>query len=402
MRVLSLTNKNDLHQELARIGVDQAAWEIFSAKSENLVIKLKRLPSGLANILKQTALALGADCALHRSIIAGRKRFTDALLFANLRQLARIQERLSYQPFAGKDWGKALIDLAKRYCQTDSIIKIGDKTFDLAKKTYLMGILNITPDSFSDGGKYFDAQAAISRAETIEAEGADLIDIGAESTRPGSNPITAQEELERLLPVLKVIRKKLKIPISIDTYKSEVARVVLNEGADMINDITGLGYDKKMGEVIAKYRVPCIIMHIKGMPKNMQKRPYYKDTMEEIYEYLENRVNWAVANGIAKNKIIIDPGIGFGKRLTDNYTILRRLEELKGLGRPILVGPSRKSFIGLTLNLPVTERLEGTIAACVMAINNGANFLRVHDVSAIKRAVLIVEAIKGDFDAKYF
>jgi dihydropteroate synthase len=394
VRVLNLTNVNDLAQELARIGVDSKAWDIFSAKLENFTIKIEHLPAGLANILKQTALALGADCAQHRQIITGRKKFSDVILFANLRQLKRIGERLSYQPFSGQKLARDIIDLVKKHQPENLSLKIGKKVFYFAKRTYLMGILNITPDSFSDGGRYLDTDRAIGRAEVIEAEGADLIDLGAESTRPGSKPINPQAELSRLIPVLRVIRKKLRIPISVDTYKSEVAKAVLSEGADMINDISGLNFDKSMAKIIAKFDVPCIIMHIKGKPKSMQKNPRYKDTMSEIYDYLANSMNQAQANGINPKKIIIDPGIGFGKRLEDNYMILRRLSELKSLGRPIMVGPSRKSFIGMTLNLPVVERLEGTIAASVIAIIQGANLLRVHDVAQVKRAALMTDAIK--------
>ncbi|MEO0093975.1 MAG: dihydropteroate synthase [candidate division WOR-3 bacterium] len=395
MRILSLGNETDLLTELARVGVDKAAWDIFFAKSNTFVIKIENLSCGLANILKQTALALGADCALHRNVITGRKKISDGLLFANPRQLERIAERLAYQPLGASQLGAELLKLLANHCANGQKIKIGNKNFELRKRTYIVGILNITPDSFSDGGKYFTTQTAIDRALAIEAEGADLIDIGAESTRPGAKPITPKEELRRLLPVLKVLQRRLSIPISVDTYKSEVAETVLQEGAALINDISGLSFDKRMAEVIAKFNVPCIIMHIKGTPKTMQKNPHYQDTMAEIYNYLKNALIKAKAAGIDLAKTIVDPGIGFGKRLEDNYTILRRLNELKGLGRPILVGPSRKSFIGLTLNLPVEERLEGTIAACIIAIMQGANFLRVHDVCAVKRAAFVCDAIRN-------
>lgn len=397
VRILSLINENDLFQELTRIGVDNQAWDIFSAKSENLTIKLEHLSAGLANILKQTALSIGADCAMHRHIITGRKKFTDVLIFANLRQLERIEERLLYQPLGGKRLAYDLRELIEKHHSKNLKIKIRNRIFDFTKRTYLMGILNITPDSFSDGGKFFAADSAIKQAEKIESEGADLIDIGAESTRPGSEPISLKEELKRLIPVLKVIRKRLKIPISVDTYKSAVAKVVLQEGADMINDISGLRFDKQMVEVIAKSDVPCIIMHIKGKPKSMQKNPHYKDLMAEIFDFLAESLNYAKSAGINLKKTIIDPGIGFGKRLEDNYAILRRLAELKSLGRPIMVGPSRKSFIGSTLNLPVGERLEGTIVASVVAIMQGANILRVHDISAVKRAAIMTQAIKNRF-----
>jgi dihydropteroate synthase len=274
-------------------------------------------------------------------------------------------------------------------------IQCGSKILDLSHRTHIMGILNVTPDSFSDGGKYFDSELAIERGIQMTEDGADIIDIGAESTRPGAEPVSAGEELQRIIPVLDGLLKQLDVLISVDTYKSSVAEAVLKAGAHLINDISGLRFDPKMSEVVAKYQVPVIIMHIKGQPRNMQQNPYYDDLIGEIYEYLAEGIQLAEGAGIKQENIIIDPGIGFGKRLMDNYEILRRLNELKGLGCPILIGPSRKSFIGRVLDLPIDQRLEGTIAAVAIGIQNGAHIVRVHDVKQIAKACRIIDLLVG-------
>lgn len=271
--------------------------------------------------------------------------------------------------------------------------ELPSRTLSLDKKTYLMGILNLTPDSFSDGGQYQSPSQALTRAKEMVAEGADIIDLGAESTRPGSVPISVDEECSRLLPALKMIREELPIPISVDTYKSQVASEALKLGADIINDISGLHFDPKLAGTIREFNAACVIMHIKGTPKDMQKDPFYENLWDEIIGYLKSGLARAQAAGIKPERIVVDPGIGFGKRLSDNYKIIKELDRLKVLGRPILIGPSRKSFIGLTLNLPVGDRLEGSIAASVLAIVNGACILRVHDVRSIRRAATLTDAI---------
>jgi len=223
-------------------------------------------------------------------------------------------------------------------------------------------------------------------------DGADIIDVGGESTRPGSEPVPLEEELRRVIPVIKEIVKRTDVPISIDTYKSEVARQALDNGAVIVNDISGLRFDEKMVEVIAQYNASVVIMHIKGTPKTMQQNPCYDDVISEIYGYLSEGIERAQSYGI--KQIIVDPGIGFGKRLVDNLEIIRRLREFKSLGYPILIGVSRKSFIGNILNLPVEERLEGTAGAVAISVWNGANIVRVHDVKEMTRVVRIVDAIK--------
>jgi len=258
-----------------------------------------------------------------------------------------------------------------------------------------MGILNVTPDSFSDGGEFYQPEQAIERGIQMAEEGADIIDIGAESTRPGAEPISTEEELQRLVPVLEGLLKKVAVPISIDTYKSSVAETALKAGAHIMNDISGLRFDLQMKDVVAKYRVPVVIMHIKGEPRNMQQNPYYDDLIGEIYGYFDESIRIAEGAGIKRENIIVDPGISFGKRLMDNYEILRRLYEFQGLGCPILIGPSRKSFIGKVLDLPPDQRLEGTIAAVAIGIQNGAHIVRVHDVKEISRACRIIDLLVG-------
>ena len=253
----------------------------------------------------------------------------------------------------------------------------------------------MTPDSFSDGGLYFDRRVAIERAFKMIEEGADIIDIGGESTRPGSESITIDEELRRTIPVIKALAKDIKVPLSIDTYKSEVAKRALDAGASMVNDISGLRFDPEMSKVVSEYKVPVVIMHIKGTPRNMQVNPVYEALVPEIMDYLREGIRIAIKAGIAEDKIIIDPGIGFGKTFDHNLEIIKNLYEFTFLEKPILIGTSRKAFIGKILgDVPVTERLEGTAAAIALSIVNGANIVRVHDVKEMVRVAKVADAIK--------
>lgn len=260
-----------------------------------------------------------------------------------------------------------------------------------------MGIINTTPDSFSDRGRHFKKSAAVDGCLRMVDEGADIIDIGGESTRPGSNPVSMEEELSRTLPVIESVSLKVKVPISIDTYKAEVARRALDAGASMVNDISGLSFDPDMPEVVSRYGVPVVIMHIKGSPKNMQKDPFYDALIPEITDYFRSRMAFAVKAGISEDRIIIDPGIGFGKTFDHNLQILRNLGEFTSLGRPVLVGPSRKAFIGKILDgAPVTDRMEGTAAAVAISIMHGANIVRVHDVKEMSKVAKVADAIKRE------
>ncbi len=258
-------------------------------------------------------------------------------------------------------------------------------------KTAIMGILNITPDSFSDGGIYYhNTELALRHTEVMIADGADIIDLGGQSSRPGADIIPPEEEIDRILPILQELKDEIRVPISVDTFKPAVAKVALENGASIINDITGLT-DPKMRYIVAEHKATAIIMHMKGDPKTMQECPTYDDVVAEIKEFFLRQIDAATADGISD--IILDPGIGFGKTVQHNLELLRRLSEFTDLGFPLLVGASRKSFIGHITGLPVTNRLEGTLAANVVASLNGTSIVRVHDVRQTARALQISDAI---------
>ncbi len=268
-------------------------------------------------------------------------------------------------------------------------------SLDFSKKTYIMGVLNVTPDSFSDGGLFFNEKKAVEHAHRLIEEGADIIDIGGESTRPGSEPVPVEEEIRRTIPVIKAISREIKVPISIDTYKSEVAKHALDAGASIVNDISGLRFDPEMPKVVAEYGVPVIIMHIKGRPKDMQQSTVYEALIPEIMDYIRASILLARNFGILEDRIIIDPGIGFGKTFEHNLEIIKNLKEFTLLGRPVAVGVSRKAFIGKILgDVPPSERLEGTASAVAISIFNGANIIRVHDVKEMAKVAKVADAIK--------
>jgi len=267
------------------------------------------------------------------------------------------------------------------------------KTFELGQKTWLVGVVNVTPDSFFDGGLYFEPARAIERALALAAEGADIIDVGGESSRPGSSPIPAKEEKKRILPVVEVLKQKDDVLISVDTTKAEVAEAALAAGADIINDISAGRFDPRMLPVAARSGAAVILMHMKGTPRTMQIAPHYDDVVGEVKAFLSERLEAAESCGLPRESILLDPGIGFGKQIDHNLILLNNLGALAGLGRPLVVGISRKSFIGKILKLEAQDRLEGTIAAAVVSILRGASLLRVHDIQAVRRAITVAEAI---------
>ena len=265
---------------------------------------------------------------------------------------------------------------------------IGNKDFDLNNQVYVMGILNVTPDSFSDGGKWNDIDKALYHTESMIKDGAAIIDIGGESTRPGYIPVSVSEEAERVSPYIERIKKEFNIPVSIDTYKSAVAEAAIKAGADMINDIWGFKGDNAMAGIASKYNVPCCLMH----NRDVEKSPYV-NFMDDVLEDLQESINIGTAAGVSKEKIIIDPGVGFGKSLEENLRVMKGLDMLHRLGCPILLGTSRKSMIGLTLDLPVNERLEGTLATTVFGVQKGCSIIRVHDVKENYRAIKMTKAM---------
>jgi len=264
----------------------------------------------------------------------------------------------------------------------------------MRRRTAVMGIVNVTPDSFSDGGKYFAPARAVARGEQMAQDGADIVDIGGESTRPGARPVSAEDEIARVIPVIRGLRRKISIPISVDTTKAQVARAALDEGADLVNDISALGFDPAMAALVAREKVPVVLMHMQGTPRTMQHSPAYEDVVEEVKSYLKGRVQFAVQAGVDAERIVVDPGIGFGKNLEHNLALLRGLAALAALGRPVLVGTSRKTFIGKLLDAAPEERLEGSLAAAVATALAGANMVRVHDVKEAARALRIADALR--------
>jgi len=278
--------------------------------------------------------------------------------------------------------------------QESPILRCGNQTFDFAERTYVMGILNITPDSFSDGGRFLNHSEALGHAKQMVDEGADIIDVGGESTRPGAQPASLEEEHGRVIPFIEKLASQVEVPISIDTTKAEVAKDALEAGAAIINDISALRFDPQMASLASEQGVPVVLMHMRGTSETMQHHLVYDSLISEIYSFLKERIEYAESAGIDSQKIIIDPGIGFGKSVPDgNLSIIKNLSSFKDLGKPILVGTSRKAFIGNVLNLGVEEREEGTAATISLAISNGAHIVRVHDVGKMKRVVKMVDAV---------
>ena len=264
------------------------------------------------------------------------------------------------------------------------------------RETLVMGIVNVTPDSFSDGGKFFSPEVAISHASKLITQGADIIDIGGESTRPGAEQVSESEELKRVIPVIEKIRTdNPTILISIDTTKASVAKHAVEAGANIINDVSGLSFDNNMIGIVESFNIPVVIMHMKGNPQNMQLNPEYKDIVNEILDFFKMKIKIAIQSGINRSMIILDPGIGFGKTVEHNFELLSRLNEFNVLELPIMIGPSRKSFIGITLDLPPEDRVEGTAAAVSAGVMNGASIVRVHDVKSMKRVVRIIEKVRN-------
>jgi len=279
-------------------------------------------------------------------------------------------------------------------------LKLRSRSLMLGERTLVMGVLNVTPDSFSDGGKFFSMERAVERALAIEKAGADILDIGAESTRPGSQEVSSAEELARLLPVLGGLRGRLKIPISVDTQKGRVAEMAVGAGAAMLNDISGLKRDAQLSEVAARYRVPLVLMHMRGNPRTMQRMPFARYVVRDVIAGLRRSIGLAQRAGVAKSQIVVDPGIGFGKSFAQNFELLRKLPLIAKLGYPLLVGTSRKGFIAATLarngkSVPVEERMWGTAATVTASILNGAHIVRVHDVDEMVQVARVSDAVLG-------
>ena len=378
---------------MRNLGVDAGGIEIMAPKTIPALVRINNLPIFAANILKQESLSIGADTAVSRDALTGKKKHTDCLIIGNLTHIQRLSEKLEMQPYGLNKIARELQSAFTNYQKDNFILKLKNYRLNLNSHTQIMGIVNLTPDSFSGDGLLPATGDAAEYARKLADNGADMLDIGAESTRPGARPVSVKEEIKRLIPALKRIRKEVKLPISIDTYKAETAKAGLDNGADIVNDISALNADKKMAKTISGYKAGVVLMHRRGIPKNTRKNPKYQSLTGEIIEYLNKSIITALEAGIGFEKIIVDPGIGFAKTLEHNLEIIKSLAQLKILGRPILIGLSRKSFLGKIINQGPRERLSSTISSNCLAVFNGAKIIRVHDVKETKQAFAVLDRI---------
>ncbi|MHB1458917.1 MAG: dihydropteroate synthase [Armatimonadota bacterium] len=400
-RVYTSRRIEELKSQMVNIGSEPPGIARMIRKAAHYVIKVEGLRTPAVLILKEEMLAKGGDCAIHKDAIICKEDRSSCLLMGTEKQFTQMLADLRAQPFGLKFLAEEIRFAIDNYKRTSPLLPDASKLPDKLKKMYeamhkrtlVMGILNLTPDSFSDGGLYTDANAAIEHAIQMADEGADIIDVGGESTRPGASPVSDDEEISRVLPIIEKLAPRLSIPISIDTCKAEVARQACNNGAEIINDITGFA-SEEMRALATEKQCPVVVMHIKGEPRTMQQNPEYDDVVSEVMAYLRDRVESLVEAGLPEEFIIIDPGIGFGKTSDHNIEIIRKLGDFKSLGRPILLGTSRKAFIGKATGVTdASDRLEGTAATVALGINNGANIVRVHDVKQMSRICMMTDAV---------
>ena len=396
-RALCRDRPADLELAFLRMALPRAAGEYLLEKLPHRLVLVTGLGRPEGSFLRRCAEASVApgreefpfysagDQQLRpgTALLAGRQEHFDRLLAASRRE-----EGLA--PLS------AALDRLLSPSELPAPLRLGARSYPLGRRTYLMGVLNVTPDSFSDGGRFFEPKTAIARGEALARSGADLVDVGGESTRPGASEVTEEEELRRVLPVIQGLAQAGQVPISIDTSKAEVARQALAAGATLVNDVSGLSHDPRMGEVIAQAGAACCLMHLKGTPATMQVDPQYDDVVEEVLEALLAAKERALAAGVKPDRILLDPGIGFGKTLAHNLFLLRRLADLRCLGQPLVVGTSRKSFLGkLGGTGPSEERVIASVAsAAAIASSGGADFLRVHDLAQTREAVAVAEALR--------
>jgi dihydropteroate synthase len=391
-RVLHIATPLDAERELRLINVDPAGIDMMSAKMLTRCVKLTGLQCRQANILKQEMLALGGDAAVARGTVACSIEKTDVILIGTVKQLMALCGKLAPQPFG---LPSLAVELKKTLLATQCprYWRTGQRELSL-ERPLIMGILNVTPDSFSDGSLYSDPGRAIDRALEMAADGADIIDIGGESTRPGAAPVAAEDELKRVIPVIAALAGRTSCPISIDTWKSAVARTALDKGAEIINDISGFNLDPQMAAVAAGTGAGVVLMHTRGTPQTMQHDVVYSDLVGEVIDSLRRSLAVAREAGVDQERIALDPGIGFGKTAEHNLEILRRLSEFSSLGQPLLAGTSRKSFIGKVLDREPGQRIFGTAATVALAVQGGAHILRVHDVREMRDVADMAHAIR--------
>jgi dihydropteroate synthase len=393
IRCLHITNANEAIQQMKKVGVDPTGVKLMEGKTLHFNLKVEGIEPRTANLLKQELLSLGGDVAVDGRGFDCSANQTDALLMGTQKNFEKLILKLEQYPDL-QPLGQSIKETLENISKTHYSIRCRKRTLILGKRTLLMGVLNVTPDSFSDDGFFFDKEKAIAHGLRMVEEGADIIDIGGESTRPGSKPLELEEELRRVIPVIESLAKEVDVPISIDTYKSTVAQRAIEAGAEIINDISGLHFDPSLAQLAAKEDAPLVLMHIRGTPETMQKDVHYDSLFSEILQYLKDSIQRAESAGLDPRQIIIDPGIGFGKTVEDNLLIIKNLYEFRILGKPILLGTSRKTFIGKILNTEVEDRLEGTLSSIAIGVLNGAHIIRSHDVLQAKKAIAVADAIR--------
>ncbi len=391
-RVLALRTEGDVDAELAHVGVQTKGRPILRSKAQFRAVKLYQVGYREANIAKQEMLGSGGDVATGKGISDFTQEATEVVILGTLQAYRRWIPRMKRQPFQCRALAAEVEEALRNYSDQDSSIPFPRHPLAL-DHTLVMGVVNVTPDSFSDGGRFLEPGAAVAEARAMEAAGAAILDIGAESTRPGSMPVDAGEEWRRLEPVLRGVVEGAKVPVSVDTYKPEVAQRALDLGASMVNDVTGLR-DVAMVKLLARTDVPAVVMHMQGDPRTMQESPQYADLLGEITAHLRERLHAAETAGVGRERLLVDPGIGFGKTVEHNLQILSRLREIRSLGRPIVVGVSRKGFIGrVTGQATPEERLAGSLAAATLAAREGAHVVRAHDVAPTVLALQVLDAV---------
>lgn len=394
LRIEIYPDQKSAYEALLAIGAEPQGAAIMSKKGLSRAVKVERVDCRAAIIIKQEMLAIDGDAALPRWALDQGKPNCDLILMGTLAQMQKLAKRLKGKPLGLDSIAAALSCALENFEREELSIACKRFRLEVGSMAHIMGVLNLTDDSFYSGGRYTDPEAAIDYAVEMAECGAHIIDIGGESTRPGSEPIPPEEELRRLLPVVGALKKRLKTLISVDTYKAQVAARALDEGADIINDISGLKFEPDLAISVASRGGALLLGHILGTPKTMQKKPTYLDLLSDILRDLRQSMDKALERGMEREALVIDPGIGFGKTFANNLQIIRDLHVFRTLGRPIAIGPSRKSFIGKVLGLTVDERLEGTAAVIAIAIMNGANIVRVHDALEMARVAKMADAIK--------
>lgn len=393
-RVVAYMSGAVVETEMERAGVHPEGVRIMGARAEFLVLRLDAVETRLAQMIKQIMLRAGSDSALEESAWALQEATTPVVVMGTRRQIKDLIRELAAQGADAAFLSEAIASTLSDYSRREFVLNTSLGQVRMGEgPPLIMGILNCTPDSFSDGGKFLDPEAAVAHGLKMVREGASIVDVGGESTRPGSPPVTPADQKSRVVPVIRALAEKAGCQVSIDTSSAEVAEAALDAGATMVNDITALAGDARMGPLVAARHCPVVLMHMKGTPRTMQKAPFYRDVIGEITSFLRETIDRAIETGIDREQVIVDPGLGFGKTTEHNLEIMQRLRVFSSLGRPILVGPSRKSFIGKVTDAPVESREIGTGAAVALETIAGAQIIRVHNVAEMKQAALLAHAV---------